>query len=120
MKFFILCFLSALVSLLLGPFIPFWGLMMIIGVSAALIGGRQITAFLGAGVGVALVWFAVPLWISLRTGSELPGRIGAIMGFENPVVLILITSLIGFLIGGFSAWTGVSFRKILSSPDMPY
>ena len=120
MKFFTLCIISALVALLLGPFIPFWGLMAIIGVCAALVGGKHLPAFLGAGVGVALVWFAVPLWVSIRTGSELPAKIGGIMGFENPIILILITSLIGFLIGGFSAWTGVSFRKIFSRSDMPY
>jgi len=120
MKFFTLCIISALVTLLLGPFIPFWGLMFIIGICAALVGGKQFIAFLGAGVGVALVWFAVPLWITIRTGSELPTKIGAIMGLDNPVILILITSLIGFLIGGFSAWTGVSFRKIFSEPDLPY
>jgi len=120
MKFFFLCILSALVALLLGPFVPFWGVMFIIGICAALVGGKQLITFLGAGVGVALVWFAVPLWVTIRTGSELPVKIGAIMGFDNPVLLILITSLIGFLIGGFSAWTGVSFRRIFRGPDMPY
>jgi len=120
MKFFTLCIVSALAALLLGPLMPFWGLMFVIGICAALIGGKRITAFLGAGLGMALVWFALPLWITIRTGSELPVRIGTIMGLENPIILILITSLIGFLVAGFSAWTGNSFRKILSQPDMPY
>lgn len=120
MKFFTLCIISAVAALLLGPFIPYWGLMIVIGMAAALIGGKGIIAFLGAGLGMALVWFAVPLWITIRTGSELPSRIGGIMGVDNPIILILITSLIGFVIAGFSAWTGNSFRKILSQPDMPY
>ncbi|HSJ68477.1 MAG TPA: hypothetical protein VK921_12410 [Anditalea sp.] len=120
MKFFIHCILSAIISLLLGPFIPYWGLMIVIGIAAALIGGRGIVAFLGSGLGMALVWFAVPLWVTIRTGSELPLRIGAIMGLDNPMILILITSLIGFLLAGFSAWTGNSFRKIFNEPDMPY
>lgn len=120
MKFFTLCIVSGLAALLLGPLMPFWVLMFVIGISAALIGGKRITAFFGGGLGMAIVWFAIPLWITIRTGSELPLRIGAIMGLDNPIILILITCLIGFLIGGLSAWTGNSFRKIFKEPDMPY
>jgi len=120
MKFFTHCIVSALAALLLGPLLPFWGLMVVIGICAALIGGKRITAFLGAGLGMGLVWFALPLWITVRTGSELPARIGAIMGLENPIILIVVTCILGFLIAGLSAWTGNSFRKIFSEPDMPY
>ncbi|KEO74512.1 hypothetical protein [Anditalea andensis] len=120
MKFFILCVISSITALLLGPLIPYWGLMIIIGLAAALVGGNRMTAFLGAGLGMALIWFAVPLWISIRTGSALPMRISAIMGFQDPVILMVLTSTIGFLIGGVSAWTGNSFRKIFTDNNLPY
>jgi len=120
MKFFVLFIIAALVALFLGPFVPYWGLMFVWGACAALIGGKRLTAFFAAGLGVALVWFALPMWITVSTGSELPARIGNIMGLENPILLVLVTCLLGFFIAGLSALTGNSFRKIFEEQSSPY
>jgi hypothetical protein len=120
MKFILLFVASALLALLIGPFLPFWGIMLGVAGIAALIGGHKIVAFAACGLGVGLVWFAVPMWIALKTESDLPGNIGLIMGLENPIFVVLITALLGFLIGAFSALTGNSFRKIFENTGSPY
>ncbi|MBS9524857.1 hypothetical protein KIH41_11900 [Litoribacter ruber] len=120
MKFLLLFVFSVVLALILGPFLPFYGLMIAIALMAALVGGKRIVAFAASGLGVGLVWIAVPMWVTLQTESELPAKIGQIMGLENPIILVLATGLLGFLIAGFSALTGNSFRKIFEQTGSPY
>lgn len=112
MRFFILFFLSGLVAYFLGAFLPHWGLMVVIAVLAGLIGGSGWSAFFSAALAVGTVWLLVPIMISLRTGSELPERVAGVMGFEHSMILFVATSLVGFLLAGFSALTGNRFRRI--------
>ncbi|WP_143961829.1 hypothetical protein [Litoribacter populi] len=120
MKFILLLIFSAILALILGPFVPFYGLMIAVALLAALIGGNRIVAFAASGLGVGLVWIVVPMWVTLQTESQLPAKIGQIMGLENPIILVLATGFLGFLIAGFSALTGNSFRKIFEDTGSPY
>lgn len=112
MKFFAQFFFSALLALLLGPHFPYWVLMLLIALSAVVIKGNGFTAFSSAALGVGLVWLIVPLVIWSTTGSELPEKIGEIMGISNSALLVGISGLMGFLIGGSSALTGNLFGKL--------
>ncbi|WP_194774229.1 hypothetical protein [Pararhodonellum marinum] len=111
---------SLVAALFLGPIFPFWGLMLVLTVLAAIIGGRAWLAFFAAGSAVGLVWLLVPLWISVRSGSDLPEKMGSIIGIENSIYLMLLTALIGVLIGGFSALTGNLFRKLFQTKPVGY
>lgn len=120
MKFFILLVLSVMVAFFLGPFFPYWGIMLCIAIVSALVGGTGTGSFFSAALAVWAVWLLVPFFIISKTESELPTKIGQIMGFGHAHLLVWATSLIGFLIGGFSALTGNRLRKLFEKEKIHY
>jgi hypothetical protein len=120
MRFLLLFSLSGLTALLLGPFLPYWGLMLLMGIFAAFVGGTGTGAFFSAALAVGIVWLLIPLRITRNTGSNLPEMIGQLMDINHSFMLLLATSLIGFLIGGFGALTGNRFRKLIEKERTIY
>lgn len=112
MKFAVLFVSSALIWLILGNLIPYWGIMVLIFGVAVMVQTDGITAFLATGLGVGMVWLFLPLYIWITTESDLPNRMGEIVGLKNSTFLLAITGVIGFLLGGFSGLTGNLLRKI--------
>lgn len=112
MKFLILFICSGVAALILGPFIPYWGIMFLIAVMAAILGGKGLNTFFSAGLGMGLVWLLIPLWIQGETDSALPQMVAQIMGLKHEGYLLGATSILGFLMGGIAALTGNLFRKL--------
>lgn len=120
MRFLLLFALSAFTAFILGPILPYWGIMLLIAILATVVGGSGIGAFFSAGLAVGIVWLLVPLRITMKTGSDLPEKISQLMNIEHSFMLLLATSLIGFLIGGFGALTGNRLRKLFEKDRTVY
>lgn len=121
MKFLSLTMLSALIVVFLNPFFPYWAVMILIGILSAVLGARGFVSFLAGGIGMGLSWLGQTVFVSYQTGSPLPDQMAEIMGLGSGVVLSAITGLIGFLLGGFSAFSGSLFRKMIKNkPDNIY
>jgi len=121
MKFISLTTLSALIVVFINPFFPFWVVMGLISILSAVLGGKGFTSFLSGGIGMGLAWIGQTIFLNYQTGSPLPDQMAEIMGFGSGVALSAITGIIGFLFGGFSAYSGSLFRKLLKSkPDNIY
>jgi hypothetical protein len=90
-----------------------------IGVSflAFLVGGNSFFSFLAGAFGFGLAWLFISLMISIQSGSDLPNKMGSLLGLENINFLWFVTSIIGFVLGGFSALTGNLFRKVFEKQD---
>ncbi|MBD3628789.1 hypothetical protein [Cyclobacterium sp.] len=114
MKFFFHLVINALLAYILGPYIPYWMLMIIIALVAIWVKGPAFLAFFAGALGVALVWLIMPLLIWSVSGSALPGRFAQILDISNSSLLVGITALMGFLIGGSSALTGNLLGKLFS------
>ncbi|UCS93262.1 hypothetical protein KZP23_21855 [Echinicola marina] len=119
MKFVIYIIVYALITMVLGHFLGYWLMMVVWGILGATLGGEGSLAFFSAAIGVGLAWFGQSIWISLGTGSPLPEMMGEIMQLGGRGVVMTLTGLIGFLIGGFSALTGNRFRKLFEKKK-PY
>ncbi|MEN2281224.1 hypothetical protein AAGF08_03735 [Algoriphagus sp. SE2] len=121
MKFLSLVLLSALIVVFLNPLFPYWIVMILIGVLSAVLGANGFVSFLAGGIGMGLSWLGQTIFLSYQTGSPLPDQMAEIMGLGSGVALSIITGVVGFLIGGFSAFSGSLFRKILKKkPDNIY
>jgi hypothetical protein len=110
-KSIILFLAVGLIAYLLGPFFPFWVLMILIGVFSFFVGERPMRSFFAAGVAMGLVWLGLSLWISINSASALPDQMAELMGLKKSNLLWVATALVGFLIAGFSAMTGGFFRR---------
>ena len=121
MRFIFLTMLTAVLVVFLNPMAPYWIVMIGIAILSALIFPSGIGAFMGAGLGMGLTWIGQCIYLEITTGSSLPDQMGELMGGGSGMSLIAATGLIGFLLGAFSGWTGVLFRKLfLREPEDLY
>lgn len=113
MRFIFLTILTSIIVLFLNPIIPFWVIMVLIGGLSALIYPNAIGGFFGGGLGMGLAWFGQGIYLAISTSSSLPDRMGELMGMGSSMSLVAITGLLGFVLGGFSGWTGILFRNMM-------
>lgn len=121
MRFISLTIVSALIVVFINPFFPYWIVMILIGILSTVFGLKGFVSFLAGGLGMGLAWVGHTVYLSFMTGSPLPDQMAEIMGASSGVFLSAITGLIGFLLGGFSAYSGSLFRRMLKKkPDNIY
>jgi hypothetical protein len=113
MKFLLFTLLSALVVVFLNIVAPYWVVMIAVTALAALIRPTVWGGFLGGGLGMGLVWLGQTLYISAVTSSTLPDKMGALMGLGSGLSLMLLTAVLGFILGGCSGLLGVLFRNLI-------
>ncbi len=121
MRFILLILLTIGIVIFLNPFLPYWVIMILIGISSSLFGLKGFVSFLGGGLGMGLAWLAQALYISAQTGSSLPNKIGELMGLGSGMTVAAVTAIIGLLLGGFSALSGSLLRNLSrKTPDNVY
>ncbi|MFL0682088.1 MAG: hypothetical protein ACK4SF_09605 [Algoriphagus aquaeductus] len=113
MRFIFLTILTALLVVFLNPIAPYWVVMLGIGVVSALIYPNGIGGWMGGGLGMGLTWLGQTIYLGIITSSSLPNKMGELMGLGSGMSLIGVTAVLGFILGGFSGWTGVLFRNML-------
>ncbi len=113
MKFILFTFLTALLVIVFNPFLPFWGVMILIAILAATVGNKGAGAFFAGGIGMGLAWLGQSIYISMVSGSQLPEKMGELMGIGSDMALFFATGILGFLLGAFSALTGSLIHKLL-------
>ncbi|EKB48319.1 hypothetical protein [Cecembia lonarensis] len=114
-KFLIIFILTALTVLFIGPYVPFWVLMLIVVLICYFTGAGAGSSFLSAGLSFGLVWFFMVIKVLISSNSDLPVHMADLMGLKNDNLLWFSTALLGFLIGGFSAMTGALLKKLFQA-----
>lgn len=107
MKFFIQFILIAVLAFALELVLPWWSIAI-----AAFVGGIILSsnANFGAGfLGIALFWLLYALLMNLTAAAPLAERVSKIF-FLNAGLLMIVTAVLGGLIGGFAAMAGGALR----------
>ena len=121
MRFIFLTLLTAILVIFLNAVAPYWMVMIGIAFLTALLSPNGIGGFMGGGLGMGLTWLGQCIYLEVITGSSLPDYMGKLMGVGTGITLVAATGLMGFLLGAFSGWTGVLFRKMfLREPEDLY
>lgn len=121
MKFITFFFVTVIIVVILNPFLPYWMIMILIGLMAALLGVTGANAFFAGGLGMGLAWLGQTIFISISTGSPLADSMAELMGLGTGMAMHILTGFLGFLLGSFSAWTGSLLKNILKRrPDNIY
>jgi hypothetical protein len=108
MRFFIQLLVIALLALVFELFLPWWSIAL-----AAAIGGYFLSSkvnFLAGFLGIAVLWIAYAFLISSNATAPLADRVAAMFSV-NKTLLIIITGIIGGLVGGFAAMAGGALKK---------
>jgi hypothetical protein len=120
MKFVISILLIALLSFLSGLYLPWWGIALASFLVSALIQQRPWLSFLGGFTAVFLLWAVLSWSMDAPNNSILSRKIAEILPLGgSSLALILITALVGALVGGLAALTGSFLQKKKEvNPDM--
>ena len=112
MKFFVALLLTALLSYIAGLFFPWWSVAIASFLVALLVHQKAGRAFAAGFSGLLILWMVLVWWINVKNENVLSGRIGELFGIgNNPLLLMLITALIGGLVAGFGAMSGSYLRN---------
>ena len=111
MKFVLSILLTAALSFLAGMFLPWWSIALIAFLVALLIPQKISSSFLSGLLGIFLLWTILMFWIDIKNNSVLSQKISELFKLGgSSILLILVTALIGGLVGGFAAMAGSSLR----------
>jgi hypothetical protein len=111
MKIIVSILLTALLSFTAGLYLPWWSIAVCAFIVAVLILQPPLRAFLSGFVGAFLLWFVFSLLIDSANNHILSHRIASIFPLRGAsFLLILITALIGGLVGGMAALSASYLR----------
>ena len=111
MKLFLRLILIAVLTYLLSLVFPWW-IIVIIGMAVGLlIPGGSLSTFISGFLGVGIIWMGHAWNLDAQNASQFTQQMLEVIGiFDDTIVLIAITGLIGGLVGGFATMTGSMFR----------
>jgi len=109
----ILAILIAITTWLLSLFLPWWSVAIPGLLLGAILGRTGVTSFLWGFAGIGGLWLVQSLYIHIANGGILTSRIADLFSLPSPILVIILTVLIGGLMGGFASLTGYLFRKVI-------
>lgn len=109
--------LTAFLAWLLQMMLPWWSVAIAGFAIGFIVYTRGFTSFLTGFLGVGILWFLLAMIIDVQTGSILTARVAAIFSLPYNWLLILVTSVIGGIAGGFGALTGSHLRSWIMPPQ---
>jgi len=118
MKFLITTLLIALLSFLSGLYLPWWAFALAAFLVSALIPQRPGVSFLSGFLAIFLLWALLAWSMDAPNNSILSVKIAQVLPLGgSTILLILITALVGALVGGGAALTGSFLQKKRESAE---
>lgn len=113
MKFLIATILTALLSFIVGIYVPLWWFFAIVALLVAvLIHQRAGKAFFAGFLGLFILWFVLAFWMDAGNDGVLATRIAALLPLGGSRwILMIFTAVLGGLIAGFAALSGSYIRS---------
>ena len=111
MKLILSILLIAALGFIAGIFLPWWSIAIIAFLVALLIPQNIGLGFLSGFLGIFIMWAIVAAWIDIRNQGILSKKIAQLLPLGgSSVLLVLVTAIVGGLVGGFAAMAGSSLR----------
>jgi len=112
MKIIVAIILTALLSLILGLYLPWWTIAIAAFLVALIIPQFPWKGFLSGFLGVFLLWTLLAWWKDMENQGILSSKIAVLFHLGSAhIVMIFVSALIGALIGGFAALSGSYLRN---------
>ncbi|HET9430505.1 MAG TPA: hypothetical protein VFO70_04980, partial [Chitinophagaceae bacterium] len=98
MKIIVAIVLTGLLAFVLGLYFPWWTIAIAAFFVGILVYQKAGIAFLGGFLGVFILWAGLAIWIDVKNQGILSHKIAALLPLGgNPVLLILVTAILGAL-----------------------
>lgn len=113
MRFVLALLLTATLAFLAGLQLEWWSIALVAFLVAILIPQTIGASFLSGFTGIFLLWAILAFWIDTKNGSILSHKVAELFKLGgSSILMILVTALIGGLVGGFAAMAGSSLRPV--------
>ncbi|MCK5103676.1 MAG: hypothetical protein KAR17_12720 [Cyclobacteriaceae bacterium] len=96
---------------------PWWSVVVASLLMNFIISTKGLSSFVSGFLGIEILWLLLASIIDIHTDSILTERVAGIFSLPNSWLLVLITSVIGGLAGGFGALTGYHLRNLIMPTD---
>jgi len=111
MRFLLAVLLTAALAFLAGRFLPWWSIAIVAFLVALFLMQHLGRAFLAGFVGIFLLWSLLALWIDVKNDSLLSVKMAQVLPLGgSSFLLMMVTAVVGGLVGGLAALTGASLR----------
>ncbi|MGZ4001515.1 MAG: hypothetical protein ACXVIY_12825 [Mucilaginibacter sp.] len=100
-----------ILSIICSYFLPWWFVAVIAFVPAYFLGKTPGKAFLVGFLAVFIAWTLLALFKSMPNENILATRVAHLMQLPNWMLLLIVTGVIGGLVGGLAALSGTLVRK---------
>lgn len=112
MKFLVKTIIIAAIAYFASQSFPWYSVVIAAFLGSLLIRTSGLVSFVSGFLAIGLLWFTLAWLIDFETGSLLTKKVAAIFKLSGPLLLVLVTGLIGGIAGGFGALTGTTLRQI--------
>ncbi len=114
MPFLLIFLLTAVAQYVL----PWWGVVAVVPFAVAAWRSKSAGGAFGAGfLAVGLLWLLVAFWKSHANDNLLAGRMAGVLPLGGSTALLLVvTAVLGGVVGGVAAWAGYLGRAALQPP----
>lgn len=113
MKFIVSIVLMAFLSFTASLYFPWWCIAIVCFLVSVFIHQKAGLAFLAGFLALFLLWGGLSVWISYNNNHILAHRISQlIVKKDDPNLLMLVTGLIGAIVGGLASISGSYTRKM--------
>jgi hypothetical protein len=106
MKFLLTVLVTALLCALSAYFLPWWTVAVISFLVAVFTRQPPGRSFLAGFCGVGALWLVVALFRDIRNDHILSTRMAELFHLSGYNMFIVVTVLVGALVGGLAAWAG--------------
>ena len=106
--------LLLVLSIALQWVLPWWILAVVSFVLAFWLAQKAGVAFWAGFGGIALGWLSFSLFYHLRNDGLLTSRVATLFTLPHPLLLLLVTALLGGFVGGLAALSGYFCRRALT------
>lgn len=118
MKFGVSVLLTIIAGFAAGLYLPFWSVALVSFGVAAFIYQKPGMAWLTGFVSILVFWGLLTFWIDAQNDSILSTRMASLFPLGGSSgLLILITAVVGAIIGGLAALSGSFLRKYIDSRE---
>jgi len=100
-------------SVLCGFVLPWWVSAVVAFIAALIWGKKPVITFVAGFGGLFAAWTILALIKSLPNNNVLAGRVATLFHLPHWFFVLLVTALIGGLVGGLSALSGVLIKQAL-------
>ncbi len=112
MKFSVSVFLMALLSFATCLYLPWWSTAFVSFIVSVVIPQSPLRAFLSGFIALFLLWAILAWVISASNDNILAHKVSLlIIGMDSPLILILLTGLIGAMIAALASLAGSFLQK---------